>query len=199
MNLKFSLVGETAESENLAAVQRLRPRGPQAASSGGADCLGPMRRESRKSRDRGTRAPKANTNRPWSPWVETSRPRAGGWGRWGGGSPRQGREQRARGSGRAARAAAAASSPPRLRRRCLLPPPRSASLAPSPRGWLRRRRRRRVGRACAGREVSAAREGKFQVEGRPRAGASSCSPPAASWRSRAARPCTSSSPSRRPR
>ncbi|KAF6362274.1 serine/threonine kinase 39 [Rhinolophus ferrumequinum] len=72
MNFKFSLVGETAESENLAAVQRLRPRGPQAASSGGADCLGPMRRESRKSRDRGTRAPKANTNRPWSPWVETS-------------------------------------------------------------------------------------------------------------------------------
>lgn len=120
--------------------------------------------------------------------------RAGG----GGGSPGGGgTEPRARGSRRAASAAAAASSPPRLRRRCLLPPPGSASLAPSPRCWLRRRRRRQAGRACAGREVSATRKGKFQVEGRPSTGASSCSPPAASWRSRAARPCTSSSPSRR--
>lgn len=85
----------------------------------------------------------------------------GGRGRRGGGSPRGDTELRARGAGRAASAATAASSPPRLRWRCLLPPPGSASLAPSPRGWLqRRRRRRRAGRACAGREVSAARGGK---------------------------------------
>lgn len=148
-------------------------------------------------RGRGTRAPRTNPVQPRSPWVETSS--AASWAGGGGGSPRGGIKLLARGSGRAASAAAAASSPPlpsppRLRRHCLLPPPGSASFAPSPRGW----RRRRARRACAGREVSAAREGKFQVEGRPPAGASSRSP-AASWRSRAARLCTSSSLSRRPR
>lgn len=110
------------------------------------------------------------------------------------------RAPRARGSGRAAGAAAAASSRPRLRRAASsLRPARPP--APSPRGRLRRRRRllRRTGRACAGREVWVTRLGKFQVEGRRSAGASPHSPPAASWRSRAARPCTSSFPSRRPR
>lgn len=40
MNFRFSLAGATSESENLAAVQRPRPQGPQGASSGEPDCLG---------------------------------------------------------------------------------------------------------------------------------------------------------------
>ncbi|XP_007452692.1 PREDICTED: STE20/SPS1-related proline-alanine-rich protein kinase [Lipotes vexillifer] len=81
----------------------------------------------------------------------------GGRGRRGSRSPRGDRELRARGAGRAASAATAASSPPRLRWRCLLPPPGSASLAPSPRGWLqRRRRRRRPARGAPGAPAPAA-------------------------------------------
>lgn len=188
-------MGSLSESENLAAVQRPRPRGPQGTSSGEPDCLG--RRLRAGSEGRGTRVQNASPTRPHSPRVETSRQRVRREGAAGRRFPsRRQRTARARLRARGERGDRAASSPPRLRRRCLLPPPGSASFAPSPRGWLRRRRARR---ACAGREVSVAREGKFQVEGRPPADASSRSPPAASWRSRAARPCTSSSPSRRPR
>lgn len=63
-------------------------------------------------RGRGTRVPNASPTRPHSPRVETSRQRErreGAAGRRGGGSPRGGRELRARGSGRAA---SAATGPP---------------------------------------------------------------------------------------
>uniref|UniRef100_A0A8B7TUH4 Skin secretory protein xP2-like n=1 Tax=Castor canadensis TaxID=51338 RepID=A0A8B7TUH4_CASCN len=121
-----------------------------------------------------------------------SAPGAAGPARWTLSRPRAGREGRRfpgnRGGARRARGSGRAASGERGGRRLLPSPPPPAQpppsarlglLAPSPRGWLRRRRRRRAGRACAGRAVSAARPGKFQVEGRRPAGASSRSPPPA--------------------
>lgn len=128
----------------------------------------------------------------------------GGRGRRGGGSPRGDRELRARGARRGARGERGGrrllpSPPPvalpppsaRLGLPCSLPSWLAPAAASAAAGGEGVRRSRGVG--------GEGREGKFQVEGRPPAGASSRSPPAASWRSRAARPCTSSSPSRRPR
>lgn len=111
------------------------------------------------------------------------------------------RAPRARGSGRAAGAAATASSRPRLRRaasslRPARPPgslpswqaPAAAAAAAADGEGVRLPR----GVGDEAREVSRGRS-SVRPPARP------LTPHAASWRSRAARPCTSSFPSRRPR
>lgn len=187
MNFSFSLAEATSESENLAAVQRPRPRGPQGASSGEPDCLerGPRKQTQTRLAALGWKLP---------------RPRAEREGAAGRRFPsRRQRTARTRLGSRGERGGRRLLPTPPLP--ALPPPSAQLGLPRSLPSWLApaAAAARRTGRACAGREVSAVREGKFQVEGRPPAGASSRSPPAASWRSRAARPCTSSSPSRQPR